>query len=116
MNFGYTRSSGYPITSTVYASLFKWTTGTVAVTARGGTFPTVLGRNGYDNRTKMGSGVVQLVSPMLTKWVGEGTSATGAVGIMKVSFAPEPSEWMMLASGVSMLGLMVHRRRGKRRP
>jgi hypothetical protein len=47
----------------------------------------------------MGSGAVQLVSPMLTNWVGAGTSSTAAIGIMKVSFAPEPSEWMLLASG-----------------
>jgi hypothetical protein len=34
---------------------------------------------------------------------------------MKLEFAPEPSEWMMLAGGVSMLGLMVHRRRNNKR-
>jgi hypothetical protein len=51
---------------------------------------------------------------MLTKWVGAGTSVTAAIGIMKLNFVPEPSEWMMLASGVSMLGLMAHRRRSRR--
>lgn len=115
VNFGYTRTFGFPTTSTVYVSLFKWTTGTVTVTAKGGTFPTVLQRKGYDNRTSLGSGTVQMVSPMLTKWVGAGTSATAAIGIMKVSFAPEPSEWLMLGSGVSMLGLLAHRRRSRRR-
>ena len=112
--YGYTRSSGYQTTSTVYASLFKWTTGTVTVTAKGGSFPTVLQRKGYDKRTPMGSGAVQLVSPMLTKWVGAGTSATAAIGIMKLSFAPEPSEWMMLASSISLLGLLAHWRRSRR--
>jgi hypothetical protein len=47
---------------------------------------------------------------MLTKWVGAGASSTAAIGIMRVSFAPEPSEWLLLASGVSMLGLMAWHR------
>jgi hypothetical protein len=86
----------------------------VNVTAVGGTFPTIQQRKGYDNRTGMGSGVVQLVSPMLSKWTGAGVSSTAGIGIMKIEFAPEPSEWMMLAGGVSMLGLLIHRRRGRR--
>jgi hypothetical protein len=110
LNYFYTRASGYRGTSTVYAEVFKWTTGTVTVTALGGTFPTILQRKGYDNRTPMGSGAVQLVSPMLTKWVGAGSSTTASIGIMKVHFAPEPREWVLLASGVSTLGLMAWRR------
>jgi hypothetical protein len=113
-NYYYTADSGYRSTGTVYAEAFKWTTGIVTVTALAGTFPTILQRKGYDNRTPMGSGAVQLVSPMLTKWVGAGTSSTAAIGIMKVSFAPEPSEWMLLASGVSMLGLLAWLRRRRR--
>jgi hypothetical protein len=111
---GHTKTSGYPTTSTLAHSAFAWTTGTVTVTARGGTFPTVQQRTGYDNRTPMGSGNVQMVAPMITAWTGAGTSATAAIGIMKVSFAPEPSEWMLLASGVSLLGLLGWRR--SRRP
>ena len=111
--FGYTRVSGYATTSTVYASLFKWTTGTVTVTATGN-FKTVLKRRGYDKRNAAGTGAVQMVSPMLTKWVGAGTTVTAAIGIMKLNILPEPSEWMMLASGISMLGLMAHRRRSRR--
>jgi hypothetical protein len=114
VNSNHTRASGYATLSTVYQSLFKWTTGTVTVTAKGGTFPTVIQRKGYDNRTAMGSGAIQLVTPMLTKWVGAGTSATAAIGIMKLNFAPEPSEWLMLASGISMLGLLAHWRRSRR--
>jgi len=117
--YGYTRVAGAMTTSAAEVEAFKWTTGTVAVTAVGGTFPTVLERKGYDNRTAMGSGIVQLVSPMLSKWTGgaaAGTSSsTGAVGILKLNFAPEPSEWMMLAGGVSMLGLLLLHRRGGRR-
>jgi hypothetical protein len=112
--YGYTRASGMATTSYAEIEVFKWTTGTVAVTAVGGTFPTIQQRTGYDNRTAMGSGVVQLVSPMLSKWTGAGVSSTAGIGIMKIEFAPEPSEWMMLAGGVSMLGLLLHKRRSRR--
>ena len=112
--YGHTRVLGGTTTSTAQVEVFKWTTGTVTVTAKGGTFPTVLQRKGYDKRNAAGSGAVQLVSPMLTKWTGAGTSATAAIGIMKLNFAPEPSEWMLLSSGISMLGLLAWRR--SRRP
>jgi len=115
-NYYYTVISGYNGPGpTVYAEVFKWTTGKVTVTAVGGTFPTVLQRTGYDHRTSMGQGAVQLVSPMLTKWVGlSPRGATAAIGIMKLNFAPEPSEWMLLSSGISMLGLMAWRRSRRR--
>jgi hypothetical protein len=115
--YGYTRISGMAYTSYAEIEVFKWTTGTVDVTAVGGTFPTIQQRKGYDNRTPMGSGVVQLVSPMLSQWEGatQGTaSATAGIGIMKITFAPEPSEWLILAGGLSMLGLLFHRHRGRR--
>ena len=114
VQFGYTKQEGQTTTSFVDHSVFKWTTGTLTVTAFGGTFPTSIHRVGYDKRTANGSGVIQLVAPMITKWAGAGTSATGAIGIMTLTFAPEPSEWMLLASGVSMLGLVGWRR--SRRP
>ena len=112
--YGRTRVLGGATTSTANMTVFKWTTGTVTVTARGQSFPTVLQRKGYDKRNAKGSGAVQLVSPMLTRWTGAGTRATAAIGIMKLNFAPEPSEWMLLSSGISMLGLMAWRR--SRRP
>jgi hypothetical protein len=113
--FYYTLESGYYAPAgTVSAEVFKWTTGTVTVTASGSFFPTVLQRNGYDNRTPMGSGAVQLVSPMLTKWTGIFPKETASIGILKVNFAPEPSEWMLLTSGISMLGLMAWLRRRRR--
>jgi hypothetical protein len=114
-NFLYTRASGYPATSTVYAENFKWTTGTVKVTAVSGSYPTVLERKGYDSRTVMGAGVIQLVSPMLTHWVGEGESATGEIGMMTIEFAPEPSSSIMLGAGAALLGLIVHARRRSKR-
>jgi hypothetical protein len=114
-NYGYSRDSGgFLGTDTVYAEVFKWTTGTVTVTALGGTFPTILRRKGYDHRTAMGSGAVQLVSPMLTHWVGAGESSTAAIGILKLTFAPEPSGWMMLGAGVWMLAILFDVRRRSR--
>jgi hypothetical protein len=114
-NYGYLRANGSRGTSTVYAEVFKWTTGTVTVTALGGTFPTILRRKGYDNRTAMGSGAVQLVSPMLTHWVGAGESSTAAIGIMKVTFMPEPNRLTLLGVGISMLGVLFCVRRRSRR-
>jgi hypothetical protein len=115
VNYGYTRTSGYPTTSRNEVTIFKWTTGTVKVTAIQGTFPTVLERKGYDSRTAMGSGVVQLVSPMLSHWVGAGVSGTGAIGIMNLTLAPEPSSAAMLGTGAAFLGLLVRARfRSKR--
>ena len=110
-HYGYTRDSGSPVTSIVYAEFFKWTTGMVTVEANQGTFPTHQVRTGYDNRTAMGSGVIQMVSPMLTHWVGSGESSTAEIGVLRLTFAPEPSEWMMLAGGVSLLGLIFFGRR-----
>lgn len=102
--------SGARGTSSVTVEVFKWTTGGVTVTALGGTFPTILRRTGYDHRTAMGSGVVQLVSPMLTRWVGFGETSTASIGILKLSFAPEPGGLTMLGFGLAMLGWLVHRR------
>jgi hypothetical protein len=112
-NYGYTRASGYPITSTVYASVFKWTTGTVAVTAveGGNEFLSIFTRTGYDNRNATGKGAVQLVSPMLTHWVGAGVASTAAIGVMKIDFVPEPSQLLILSAGASLLGLFAYGRR-----
>lgn len=109
--FGFTREYGSSVTSMVYAQAFKWTTGMVTVEAGQGTFPTHLARTGYDDRTEYGSGVIQLVSPMLTHWVGAGQSSTGSVAILKLHFAPEPHQWVMLGGGLGLLAL-VYRGRG----
>ncbi len=89
----------------VYAEVFKWTTGIVRVTATG-FFPTVLERNGFDNRTGRGAGQVQMVSPMLTHWVGAGETRSSSIGVMKLTFAPEPEQGMVLGAGAAVLGLL----------
>ena len=90
---------------------FPWTTGTVSVEAAGGYgFPTALVRNGYDNRTDMGGGTIQMVAPRLTHW--SGGAHWGDVAILKVKFVPEPKGWLMLVAGLGFLGA-THRARPK---
>jgi len=104
--------------SLVYKSMaivtgFPWTTGTVSVVATGGFgFPTALVRNGYDNRTDMGGGTIQMVAPRLTHW--SGGAHWGDVAILNVKFVPEPKGWLMLVAGLGFLGA-VHRARPKAR-
>jgi hypothetical protein len=109
----YTTLSGEVYPSHVFGILFSWTTGTVSVTALHGPFPTVLARNGFDNRDAQGAGEIQMVTPMLTRWVWlSGNYETASIGHVKLNFAPEPQEWLMLAAGVSMLGLLYRSNRG----
>lgn len=53
---------------------------------------------------------------MLTRWVRlSGNYEAGSIGHIKLNFAPEPQEWLMLAAGVSMLGLLYRSNRRSRR-
>jgi hypothetical protein len=99
------------IASVVKAQYVPWTTGTVTVTALRGPFLSVMQRKGYDDRTSKGLGNIRLVSPLLTHWWGEQNIETTAVGILKLTFTPEPSGWMMLFAGASMLGLIYRTQR-----
>jgi hypothetical protein len=94
---------------------FPWTTGVVSITATGGPFPTLFRRTGFDNRTAQGLGTIQLVAPQLTQWEFPSRPApwdrhTGAIGILRIKFVPEPSGWMMLAVGVGFLMVLYWRR------
>jgi hypothetical protein len=87
-----------------YATAFPWTTGMVAVRAHGDSpsyFPTSITRSGYDNRTPMGAGTIQLVTPMLTHWTGG--EHQGHVGVLRLQFVPEPSGWLLLGASVGAL-------------
>jgi hypothetical protein len=95
---------------------FPWTTGAVTVTAVGrGPHKTIHYSHGYDNRkttTPSGLGTIQLVTPVLTRWLQIAyNSETGGIGILKIKFVPEPQTWVMLVAGVSLLG--VGYRRGR---
>jgi hypothetical protein len=85
-----------------------WTTGVVSVTATAGPLPTLFQRNGYDNRTSKGLGTIQMVAPQLVRWEFPNREApwdrhTGAIGILRIKFVPEPSGWVMLVAGVGFL-------------
>jgi hypothetical protein len=94
----------------VEGSRFPWTTGSVTVTAIGrGPHKTVHYAHGFDNRnttTPSGKGTIQLVSPVLTRWLQPaGDYETGGIAILKIKFMPEPQAWAMLLAGASLLGV-----------
>jgi hypothetical protein len=94
---------------------FPWTTGniTLSATARGPN-KTFEKRVGFDNRVG-GVGTVQLVSPLLTQWIGQfGAAAkfeTGGIGVMQIKFIPEPGGIAPLIAGISMLWVLRRFRR-----
>jgi hypothetical protein len=107
---------GKATTAAITAWGFPWTTGMVTITATDGFFPTLFMRTGFDNRTSMGQGTVQLVAPQIVKWNFPEREApwdrhTGAIGILRVKFVPEPSALTALGSGIAMLALLYRRRR-----
>jgi hypothetical protein len=102
---------------------FPWTTGSVTLTAVGrGPHKTVHYHQGFDNRTAMtptsgtgtiGTGTLQLVSPVLTRWIQPALNfETGGIAILRIKFLPEPQGWMMLVVGISFLGV-AKRMRGR---
>jgi hypothetical protein len=112
-NYTFRTFVGAVYTGFVVATAFPWTTGTATVTATRGPFYTAMKRSGYDNRTTSGAGNIQLVSPMLTHWTCPACGTdyeTGAIGVMNLTFVPEPSRSLILLAGISMLGLLYRRR------
>jgi hypothetical protein len=94
---------------------FPWTTGNVTVTATArGPNKTFEKRVGFDNRVG-GVGTVQLVSPLLTQWIGQfGAAAkfeSGGIGVMQIKFIPEPGGIAPLLAGISMLWVLRRFRR-----
>jgi hypothetical protein len=104
-------------TINVEGSRFPWTTGTVTVTATGrGPHKTIHYTHGYDNRntgTPSGIGTIQLVTPVLTRWLQPAFNfETGGVGILRIKFLPEPQAWVTLVAGISLLAV-AKRMRGR---
>jgi hypothetical protein len=103
-------------TVNVEGSRFPWTTGSVTLTATGrGPHKTIHYAQGFDNRnttTPTGTGTIQLVTPVLTRWLQPALNfETGGVGILRIKFLPEPQAWVMLVAGLALLGA-VKRMRG----
>lgn len=110
-SISYYKGVGYP--GTTFANEFivagwPWTTGTVTVAAFGdylyhpSLWGTELRRSGYDNRTPDGAGTIQLVAPHLTVW-NSILRREGAVGVLRLQFAPEPGSLVLLLAGASLL-------------
>jgi hypothetical protein len=107
---------GEATTAYITALGFPWTTGAASITATAGPFPTRFRRSGYDNRTAGGSGTIQLVAPQLVRWEFPNRDApwdrhTGAIAILRVKFAPEPSGCAMLIAGAGILLVLYRRQR-----
>ena len=107
-------------TTMVYVDALAWTTGLAVVSGVRGAYPTIIVRSGYDNRTSMGSGTVQLVSPHLVNWIGltcpfsgctPRSETTAGIAILRLQFVPEPSAVLMLVAGVGLLSVLYRRRR-----
>jgi hypothetical protein len=102
-----------PYTLNMIGDRFPWTTGMVTLTAiASGPHPTLEVRTGYDNRTAGGAGTIQMVTPVLTHWLGATTIDTGGVGIVRFTFTPEPGVLAMLVAGLSLCGVL-YRARGR---
>lgn len=96
----------------VIGARFPWTTGSVSVTAPSRTpYPTVAKRQGYDDRTPGGKGTIQLVSPVITRWLQpQGNEQTGGIATLRLVFVPEPRMWLLLAAGLSSLAVLYRLR------
>jgi hypothetical protein len=111
----YQTDMGKATTAYITSLGLPWTTGMVSITATGGPFPTLFQRTGYDNRTAKGLGTIQLVAPQLVRWDFPDRDApwdrhTGAIGILRIKFVPEPSGWVVLVAGIGILALLYRRR------
>jgi hypothetical protein len=103
----YQTAMGKATTAYITSLGLPWTTGEVSITATAGPFPTLFRRTGYDHRTAKGLGTIQLVAPQLVRWEFLDRDApwdrhTGAIGILRIKFVPEPSGWGVLVIGMGL--------------
>jgi len=111
----YQTAMGKATTADITTLGLPWTTGMVSITATDGPFPTLFRRTGYDNRTAMGLGTIQLVAPQLTQWKFPNRSEpwdrhTGVIGILRIKFIPEPSGMAMFVAGAVLIRLFYRLR------
>src|SRR5262245_35374125 len=101
------------ITVMVRGYRFPWTTGAVTVSGLDYPHVTVERRKGYDKRTALGKGTIQLVTPVLTRWTQARFDqfTGGGVGILRLRFVPEPGKGILLAAGLALLGVLYRWRR-----
>ena len=100
-NFNY----GWPFTT---GTVLIRATGTSAAAGPGGGTVSIMG---YDNRTAMGLGNIQLVAGGLSQSTIQTTNGTQNYTIMRLEFAPEPGAIAGLVAGAALLGVVAWRRR-----
>jgi hypothetical protein len=112
----YTALKSLYTTALVNAWGYAWTTGKISITAYDDAYlDTKIARTGYDNRTPLGQGNIQLVSPHIAHWNFSSLPldrATGAIAILNIEirFVPEPKGWLMLIAGIGLLAAFYRRR------
>jgi hypothetical protein len=102
------RSAAYRVVATG----FRWTTGTVSAYDAAGRYASRFTLAGYDQRTPMGLGTIQLVTPFLAHWaMSPAPDHVAGVASLRIRFAPEPHAALLLAAGSGLLVWLGHRRR-----
>ncbi|MDH5566470.1 MAG: hypothetical protein OEY15_07375 [Myxococcales bacterium] len=97
------RSVAYP----VLATGFRWTTGTVYAYDAVGRYASRFTLAGYDQRTPMGLGTLQLVTPFLAHWaLSPAPDHVAGVASLRIRFAPEPHATLLLAAGIGLLAAL----------
>jgi hypothetical protein len=94
------RSAAYRVVATG----FRWTTGTVSAYDAAGRYASRFALAGYDQRTPMGLGTIQLVTPFLAHWaMSPAPDHVAGVASLRIRFAPEPHAALLLAAGSGLL-------------
>jgi hypothetical protein len=97
------RSMAYPVVATG----FRWTTGTVYAYDTVGRYASRFTLAGYDQRTPMGLGTIQLVTPFLAHWaLSPAPDHLAGVASLRIHFAPEPHAALLLAAGIGLLAAL----------
>ncbi len=98
------------------ATGFRWTTGAVYAYDAVGRYASHFSLAGYDNRTPMGLGTIQLVTPFLAHWaLSPAPDHVTGVASLRIRFAPEPHAALLLAAGVGLLAALRGRYASRRR-
>jgi hypothetical protein len=106
------RAFAYPVAATG----FRWTTGTVYAYDAVGRYASRFSLAGYDNRTPMGQGTIQLVTPFLAHWaLSPLPDHMAGVASLRIHFAPESHALLLLVVGIALLAVLQRRYASRRR-
>jgi hypothetical protein len=113
----YTSLKNLYTTAVVKSWGYAWTTGKVSINADDNAYrDTRITRTGYDNRTPLGVGHIQLVSPRIAQWNSANPAldrATGAIAVLNIEILsiPEPSAALMVVTCLGTIALLRWRSR-----